>query len=338
MKRATYTTLLLFSLLVLISTSNLLMAQSTLTPLQLSLPRSLPTTSPTSNQLPQPDDYDKCFSRATMSDQYEWIDKEVEVRKASVKVIEVPAEYETIQEKVLVKEETVQYVIVPPRYKMITEKVIVKEAAKVLTEKYENVTETVLTQSAYGEWAEIIDPNCFSSNPKDCTIMQWREVPAAYDTLKRKMLTQVGDYAAEEIPSEYIMVQKRVMIEPAKVVERIIPAEYKEVRKRIVVSPAKKEEILIPATYETVKEKRLVKKGGEIVWVEVLCPLKVKEGVLRQIQVALLNEGIYKGAITGKFNAKMKRALKRFQESNGLPVGNLNTETLLTLGLISEKK
>lgn len=290
----------------------------------------------TANPLPQPDDYDKCYSRAITSDQYDWVDKQLEVIPERIETIEIPAEYETREEEVLVEPERVELVVIPPRYETVAEQVLVKEASQILTEKYENIVETVLTQPAYGEWIEEADPNCFSDNPSDCMVMHWREVPAIYDTLKKKVLTQVGNYDSEEVPPEYVTINKTVMVEPARVEERIIPAVYKKVKKSVLITPAKKEEVLIPAEYKTVQEKRLIKKGGESIWVEVMCPKDVEAEIVQQIQLSLMHEGIYRGAITGKMTNETKSALKYFQQNNNLPIGNLNKETLLKLGLTSK--
>lgn len=287
----------------------------------------------TSNALPQPEEYDKCFSKATMPDQYEWVDVQQLVKEAYIKTVEIPAEYEMVEEQVLVKEASIELITIPPVYKTISEDVLIKEASNILKEQYENIVENVMVQPAYGEWLKIdVDPNCFSPNPEDCYIMRWQEVPADYDTISQKILTQVSN-TDQEIPAEYVTLSKRIMVEPARVVEREIPAEYKTVKKRVLINPAKTEEILIPAEYKTVQEKQLLKEGGEIKWVEILCPDNISTTLIRQLQLALYAKGYKPGVIDGYVSQQTKVALYNFQKEEGLPLGNLNKDTMLALGL-----
>lgn len=74
--------------------------------------------------------------------------------------------------------------------------------------------------------------------------------------------------------------------------------------------------------------KTVEKPGGHIAWVEVVCESDITKNLANEIQSFLANENYYTGNITGILGIETKSALKKYQEENGLPVGNLNFETL----------
>jgi peptidoglycan hydrolase-like protein with peptidoglycan-binding domain len=77
----------------------------------------------------------------------------------------------------------------------------------------------------------------------------------------------------------------------------------------------------------------LTKKGGFSEWREVLCPKDVNEAKITQIQKALIERGYNPGPVDDIFGAQTKAALIKFQKSSGLPVGQLDIETLKALGV-----
>ena len=77
----------------------------------------------------------------------------------------------------------------------------------------------------------------------------------------------------------------------------------------------------------------MVKKGGFSEWREVLCGDKVTGATVRSIQRALKDRGYEPGPEDDIMGARTKAALTKYQADKGLPVGNLNCETLKSLGL-----
>ena len=65
-------------------------------------------------------------------------------------------------------------------------------------------------------------------------------------------------------------------------------------------------------------------------WTGILCASKTSNQTVRNIQKALKDMGYNIGSIMG---GQTQTALKQFQQDNGLPIGNLNLETLKTLGI-----
>jgi len=85
---------------------------------------------------------------------------------------------------------------------------------------------------------------------------------------------------------------------------------------------------------ETISYLKLVKKGGFTEWKEVLCGDKIDGSIFIAIQQELAKRGYLKGvAPSTSFGTQAKAALTKFQKENHLPIGLLNMETLVALGV-----
>ena len=100
-----------------------------------------------------------------------------------------------------------------------------------------------------------------------------------------------------------------------------------------MVKPASSSVVEIPAEYKTVSDRRLVKVGGFSEWREVLCANKVNTVKIKEIQAALKSRGYDPGPIDDIMGSRTKSALVQFQKDNGLPIGQLDFETLKALGV-----
>ncbi len=88
-----------------------------------------------------------------------------------------------------------------------------------------------------------------------------------------------------------------------------------------------------PAEYSTVTKRVVTNGGGISEWREVLCQGNVTSDKTRQIQNALRARGYDPGPADNVMGARTKAALVKFQKDNGLPVGQLDFETLKALGV-----
>ena len=68
-------------------------------------------------------------------------------------------------------------------------------------------------------------------------------------------------------------------------------------------------------------------------WREVVCGGNITKGLVKNIQEALREKGYDTGEASRSINAETKAALKHFQKDNGLPMGQLDFETLKALGV-----
>ena len=289
------------------------------------------------DDLPPTQEFGKCYAKCKAADVYETVSQQVLVKEASTKLSKVAAVYENGSERLLVKEGRTDYKVIPAKYTTVTEQVMIRpEQRRVRTvpAKYRTETRQVLVTEARGQWVKKKkDPNCFSDNPEDCYIACYEEVPAKYRTEEYKVLDQPATTTEDIIPAKFETVTKRVISEPSKVVEVPVDAQYKNVPTKVLVSPESVSEVVIPAEYKTVNERRLVKKGGYSVWTEILCAAKTSSSTVRGVQSALEAKGYTVGPIDGIMGLQTQTALKQFQTDNGLPIGNLNLETLKALGV-----
>ncbi len=279
----------------------------------------------------------KCYAKCLIPDQYETVTEQILLKEAASRIEVVPAVYQSADEQVLVKEGYKVLEIVPASFTSVTEELLVKEASSRLQyvpPVYETVTEQVLVQPASTKWTKgRATAQCLSKNPDDCKVWCLTEVPAQYKTVTRQVLGTPATTQETPIPAEYKTITKAVVQSPANVQEREVAPEYRTITKQVLQSPATTREVEIPAEYTTLTTQKLVSTGGFSEWVEVLCDNKVTPARISAIQQALKSRGYDPGPVDNVMGARTRQALEKFQRDNGLPVGNLNLETLRALGV-----
>ncbi|MGF1532738.1 MAG: peptidoglycan-binding protein [Bernardetiaceae bacterium] len=225
-----------------------------------------------------------------------------------------PDVYEDVSERILIKEASKKIVGIPAEYRNVVDTIWVEEPSKriiTIPAQYKTVTEQVMIKPATQKWVEgKADPNCLSADPRDCRVLCLVEVPAQYRT-----------------------VTKRVVVEEARTEVVDVPGKYNIVRRKVLAKPARTEEIEIPAEYKEIETRKLVKVGGLTKWVEVVCDKDINRNLILEVQKALKDKGYDPGPLDGVMGAQTRAALKRFQEENNLPVGNMNKETMRALGI-----
>jgi peptidoglycan hydrolase-like protein with peptidoglycan-binding domain len=119
------------------------------------------------------------------------------------------------------------------------------------------------------------------------------------------------------------------------VVETEVPAEGQKITKTLVDVPAGTRETEIPAEYKTLTKRVLVKAGGFSDYREVVCSKNMTTQLVRQVQKALTAKGYSEGAagLDNVLGKDTREALIKYQKDNGLPVGNMNVETMKHLGI-----
>jgi len=107
-----------------------------------------------------------------------------------------------------------------------------------------------------------------------------------------------------------------------------VGAVKKEIK--VPVHPATAGEV----SYETYEIKKLIQKGGTTEWFEVVCADDISEDLVSKIQYALLHEGHQINEEEYNiFGKETKAAFVQYQRENGLPVGQMDFETLKALGI-----
>jgi len=115
----------------------------------------------------------------------------------------------------------------------------------------------------------------------------------------------------------------------------ITPAVIETVTEQVIVqSPeiAGDGTVLSPGAYRTVTEARIVQDRREI-WFEVLCPEMLTPQFIASLQRALAARGLYHGDVTSQMNPETARAIRRFQEPEGLHSAVLSVAAAKRLGL-----
>lgn len=281
----------------------------------------------------------ECWAKCVSKPKFESYTEQVLVKEAAKRVEVVPATYETVTEKVMVRPASKRLEVIPAVYDSETERVVVKEASKRLVKVpavYEDVTERIEVSPATTRWEKgKATAACLSANPEDCRVWCLVEVPAQFRTISKRVLKTPETTRDVEIPAEYAEVQTRVLRTAATTREIELAAEYKTVTRTVMKTPPTTREIEVPAEYRTVTHQRQTAEGSVSDWRRVLCETQMTSGKIRQIQMALKEKGFDPGPIDNVFGSQTKDALKAYQRQNKLPEGNLDFETLKSLGLES---
>lgn len=73
--------------------------------------------------------------------------------------------------------------------------------------------------------------------------------------------------------------------------------------------------------------------NGHFVWQEINCEDKIGFELIFKVQKLLQRMGYYHGAPEGRFNTRTKAAVTAYQLAMGFPIGNLDKQTLESLGI-----
>ena len=283
---------------------------------------------------------------------YEWVEQRVMVAPAARKLVEIPAVYESTQERVMVEDaktvwkpgrgavekidngtgEVMCLVEVPAVYKTVSKRVLKTPAATKMMEepaRYETVRVRKLVADAQETRVAI---------------------PAKYDTVTKRVMETGGAHTwvakgarnagtptgnvicLQETPAKYGTVSRKVVKTPASVRRVEIPAKYETKKVRRIVEPAREMRSAIPAVTDTVS-RRVQVSPERLEWRSVICETNANVNTIQDVQRALDKAGFNPGPIDGVMGRQTMTAVKRFQESRGLAVGGVTTETLKKLGV-----
>lgn len=215
----------------------------------------------------------KCYVKHTTPDEFEIKTFRI-IEVPAYKVIEViPAEYKVVQDEVVVKPASKKYKFIPATYTTTIDTFWVEEpynkiisTKAVLADDFEEIE----LRSKSGKWEVRQDPNCLSSNPDDCSVFHFREIPAIVEKIPVKKVFVPARTKTKRMGGNYKLIKRQVLDTPARTVEVFIPEVKERVERRVLVKDEVTIEQDIPAKYKTV-EKRVVTKKGSVVWKEVPC-------------------------------------------------------------------
>ncbi len=135
-----------------------------------------------------------------------------------------------------------------------------------------------------------------------------------------------------EVPARYETVKRRVVTKPASVRVVEIPAEYDTIKVTKIASPAQEKRTPIPEEYGTVT-KRVKVADSCFDWRPVLCETNMTSDLVMKVQQALSKAGHNPGPINGIYGNETRAAVTSYQKVKGLREGELTYETLESLGV-----
>lgn len=157
-------------------------------------------------------------------------------------------------------------------------------------------------------------------------------MPDQYNTWTENFIVYTGDEQMESIES------KTLLVTPAHIkwvkktgsgewIEKAMPEESKTIQV-LRDTTTNKEFIVKEITYF-----EFVAKGGNIDWSEVICNNQVTNSFILDLHIALKERGYYEGELKKEISPDLKKSLTNFQSANALPSGQIDTNTLIALGL-----
>lgn len=279
------------------------------------------------------------------------------VKEESKRYIQTPAVYETVTESYVMEPATIRIETMPPAFETVTERIETKPATMKWTRKNTDanclnanpddcmIWCMVETPAEYQTITRRVNRGCDGTGKPDAGCTKTIEIPVVMGTRTVQRITKQASIREEFIPAEYkavtvrrtdpptTSITRQLLKTPASYREEFVPAEYKVAVARVQKTPATTRIEITPPEYITVTKRKLVRRGGFSEWKEVLCGEKVTGYTVRQIQDALRKAGYYKGTSDNTMGAGTKAALTKFQQDKGLPVGNVDFETLKALGV-----
>jgi outer membrane protein OmpA-like peptidoglycan-associated protein len=154
-------------------------------------------------------------------------------------------------------------------------------------------------------------------------------------TNRRTEFITYGESSGDEDCDTYENRSYQKLVSPAATISTDVAAQYDSRTYSKLVSPAATTSTEVPAQTRAYSRQVLVKAGGYTDWREIVCDKDITADLISRVQSALMSRGYDVGAAGADnvMGAATKTALVKFQKANGLPVGQLDFETLKALGV-----
>ncbi len=275
--------------------------------------------------------------------------------------VKIPAVYKNVQHRVLVRKAQQIRTLIPAQYKTVKQKQFVAPAQyrTVRTPaRYKTQNYRVQTRSARYEWRSII---CKTNAPKRAYKKHYTPAPKKHvkrAVVKRKPVVRTAhkkQYRPRTVNNQGINYQDFLKVmragsgkakaNPAKkkYKKAVLKPRTKKVTKPYKVKTKKavmKKKVTEKKTVmkkPVVSKKAVTKKPAAVTKkpaTETQSKASSKKSIVFGIQKALKEKGFDPGTMDGKMGPGTAAALKAFQSSRGLPIGQLSKDTFRALGLI----
>ncbi len=303
---------------------------------------------------------------------FETVTEQILVKEGYKVTKVIPATYKTETFQKMVKPGYTTYTKKPAKYKTETETIETSPASTKWVKKRSGdnclsadpadcmiwcLVEVPATYKTVQKQVKVGCDDGWTMRGDDC--IKENKVDPVYKTYTKKVIDTPARVEYTDVPPKYETRTYQKVATPARVEEQAIAPVYKDYSYQKLVTDAGANESTIPEKYvtrqfkslaadasvsdnnvpeqqTTITKKRIVSAGGFTEeWREVVCKSDITPRLIEQVQRALMSRGYNVGA-AGADNVMgqaTKDALYKFQKDNGLPVGNLNFETLRALGV-----
>jgi hypothetical protein len=285
---------------------------------------------------------------------YRTVTKKIVTDNTTAKLLPSAAVYKKVKDRVAVEpahtewkkttcnnrgcnqSEVVCLIEVPTQYKEVTKKIVLQPAVK----KTKKITPTYKTIKVQ----ELIRPATTKIIPipaKYKTISQRKKVKdskyfwsdSSLKNAKSRITNQCNKICLTKTPAVYKTVSKKIVVTPASSKKVKTPAKYTTVNVKKVIKEASYKKVIIPKEYITVVTERERTKGYAK-WQPMVCEENMTEKTIKKVQRALQFNGFYQGAIDGKWNTKLRLAVRAYQKEHNLAVSSkLTIETMKALAI-----
>ena len=117
----------------------------------------------------------------------------------------------------------------------------------------------------------------------------------------------------------------------------VTPAVIETVTDRIMLQPAEiaaNGQVQRPAVFKTETREQIIRERAEV-WFETPCPVLMTPEFVSNLQRALAARQLFRGRVTGEFDAHTRRAVRKYQRGEGLDSPILSLAAARKLGLIA---
>ncbi len=284
----------------------------------------------------------ECYAQIVRPPKYKTSSDKILATAESFKIKTIPATYKTITKTIVSKEAGTKLKVIPATYKTVTETVVVKPAGEKLVAvpaKYKTVTKKIEISPASQVWkkgtngdsgARAAGQGGFGAGSKTGAVQNdilcLVTIPAKYKTVSEKIVVSPATTRSVPIPAVTKKVTRRVIDQPARTTSVPVPAVTKTIKIKELATPAREVKTAIPATYKTITKKVMV-DAGQTTWGRILCKTNSDVNVIKSVQSKV---GV---SSDGNLGPNTYRAVRKYQERNGLAVGGITYETLGHMGI-----
>jgi hypothetical protein len=281
----------------------------------------------------------ECYAKIYVPPTYKSVTERVLVREGSERLEAVPAEYEWVEERVLTKDAGSEVRTVPAEFAERDRTIEVTPARTDWEVKKSAGCEELRDQPSK-------DVYCLVKHPAEQkTVHEQYQVkpasteettiPAEYQTVRRQRLKRAATTNRVTIPAEYAEVTRNVKVCDARMAWKRIPCE--ESGNIGMEQPATRVETT-PSPVSEPRSTQTAQSGVSPWWnsnagsgKEPTVSLTPKR--INAVKDALRKRGYRPGPNNGEIKARDLGAISKFQRDQGLPVTDLNEQTMRALNV-----